>query len=64
VSLHVQQAREKGSGRFEVSRGDALALQFDDGSFDAVLLLGPLYKANGPSPDDNAKTAARPLPLR
>jgi ubiquinone/menaquinone biosynthesis C-methylase UbiE len=54
VPLHVQQAREKARGRFEVSRGDALALQFDNGSFDAVLLLGPLYHL----PDRNDRVAA------
>ena len=41
VPLHVEQARA--SGLFEASEGDARRLEFDDGSFDAVLLLGPLY---------------------
>jgi ubiquinone/menaquinone biosynthesis C-methylase UbiE len=54
VPLHVQQAREKARGRFEVSQGDALALQFDDCSFDAVLLLGPLYHL----PERNDRVAA------
>ncbi len=45
VPLHLDQARENaGSGApFQVSAGDARSLQFADGSFDVVLLLGPLY---------------------
>jgi SAM-dependent methyltransferase len=45
VPLHVElaQARAGDPPRFGVHLGDARALQFDDESFDAVLLLGPLY---------------------
>jgi SAM-dependent methyltransferase len=45
VPLHVEQARAVASGRasFDVSQGDARSLLFDDGSFDVVLVLGPLY---------------------
>ena len=41
VELHVEQARASGINRAWV--GDARTLQFPEGSFDAVLLLGPLY---------------------
>jgi SAM-dependent methyltransferase len=41
VPLHVDQARAAGVG--DVRLGDARSLPFDDGSFDSVLLLGPLY---------------------
>jgi len=41
VPLHVEQARAAGVARAVV--GDARALPYDDGAFDAVLLLGPLY---------------------
>ena len=41
VALHIDQARADGIAQAEV--GDARQLGFDDGSFDAVLLLGPLY---------------------
>jgi len=41
VELHVTQARAAGVASAEV--GDARALPFEDGSADAVLLLGPLY---------------------
>jgi SAM-dependent methyltransferase len=41
--LHVQQAGERGAGRFEAVEGDARRLGEEDGSYDAVLLLGPLY---------------------
>jgi SAM-dependent methyltransferase len=41
VPLHVDQARR--AGVRSAVLGDARALDFDDGSFDAVLLLGPLY---------------------
>ncbi len=41
--LHVEQALEVAAGRFEAVVGDARDLQEEDGSFDAVLLLGPLY---------------------
>ncbi|MGH7467152.1 MAG: class I SAM-dependent methyltransferase [Longimicrobiales bacterium] len=46
VPLHVEQARANMSGwpeRARVHLGDARALAFADGSFDAVLMLGPLY---------------------
>ena len=48
VALHVEQARAAGVGRAEV--GDARALAAEDGSADAVLLLGPLYHL--PEADD------------
>ena len=41
VPLHVDQARQAGANSAVV--GDARSLEFDDDSFDAVLLLGPLY---------------------
>jgi SAM-dependent methyltransferase len=41
VALHVEQARDRGVASAVV--GDARTLDFDDGTFDAVLLLGPLY---------------------
>ena len=41
VPLHVDQAR--GSGVSSAVVGDARTLAFDDDSFDAVLMLGPLY---------------------
>lgn len=41
VPLHVDQARQSGVTSAVV--GDARSLEFDDDSFDAVLMLGPLY---------------------
>jgi SAM-dependent methyltransferase len=41
VPLHCEQARA--DGRFTVAAGDARSLAEDDASYDAVLLLGPLY---------------------
>jgi ubiquinone/menaquinone biosynthesis C-methylase UbiE len=41
VALHVEQARA--AGVMDVRLGDARRLPFDDASFDAALLLGPLY---------------------
>jgi SAM-dependent methyltransferase len=41
--LHVQQARELAGGRFEAVEGDARSLGESSSSYDAVLLLGPLY---------------------
>jgi len=41
--LHVQQALELANGRFEAVAGDAGELGDPDGSYDVVLLLGPLY---------------------
>ena len=41
VPLHREQA--KADGRFSVAPGDARSLAEADGSYDAVLLLGPLY---------------------
>ena len=46
VPLHVEQAAEAArvqGRRFTVAHGDACRLEQDAGSFDAVLLLGPLY---------------------
>ena len=41
VPLHANQARQAGVSNAVV--GDARSLDFDDESFDAVLMLGPLY---------------------
>jgi len=41
VALHVDQARAAGIEQAEL--GDARHLKFDDGTFDAALVLGPLY---------------------
>jgi SAM-dependent methyltransferase len=41
--LHVQQALELAAGRFDAAEGDARRLDEPDGSYDFVLLLGPLY---------------------
>ena len=45
VPRHIDQARDMAASGdfFEASRGDARSLAFPDGSFDVVLLLGPLY---------------------
>jgi SAM-dependent methyltransferase len=45
VALHVEAARARAGepARFGVHRADARVLPFADASFDAVLLLGPLY---------------------
>jgi ubiquinone/menaquinone biosynthesis C-methylase UbiE len=45
VPFHVDAARERAGDppAFAAEVGDARALRFDDASFDAVLLLGPLY---------------------
>lgn len=44
VPHHVEQAREATRGRdVDAAVGDALHLDLDDASVDAVLLLGPLY---------------------
>jgi len=45
VPLHVELARSRAGvpPRFGVHEGDARAVPLDDGSVDAVLLLGPLY---------------------
>lgn len=40
VPLHVERARKRG---LRATLGDARELGYDDASFDAVLLLGPLY---------------------
>ena len=42
VPKHVEQARERAPGCV-ATQGDARRLDFSAGSFDAVLLLGPLY---------------------
>lgn len=41
--LHVSQAIERSGGRFTAAEGDARDLDEEDASYDAVLLLGPLY---------------------
>jgi SAM-dependent methyltransferase len=45
VPFHVEQARERAGDPpgFGVHRADARALPFADDTFDAVLILGPLY---------------------
>jgi ubiquinone/menaquinone biosynthesis C-methylase UbiE len=44
VPRHVDQARSRAlEHRFAVHQGDARDLPFDDQSFDAVILFGPLY---------------------
>lgn len=45
VPLHLELARQRAGGppRFEVHDGDARQIPLPDESFDAVLLLGPLY---------------------
>jgi len=43
VQLHVEQVRAAGHPRIKSDVGDARALDLDDASADAVLLLGPLY---------------------
>jgi SAM-dependent methyltransferase len=43
MPLHVEQATELAGGRFSAVVGDARSLEEADGSWDAVLLLGPLY---------------------
>ena len=40
--LHVEQALQLAQGRFSAILGDARALDEADGSYDVVLLLGPL----------------------
>lgn len=56
VSLHLEQARA--DGRFTVAPGDARSLPEDDGSYDAVLLLGPLYHLTERT--DRVRALARP----
>ena len=41
--LHVEEARKRAEGRFTAVEGDARSLDEPDESYDAVLLLGPLY---------------------
>jgi ubiquinone/menaquinone biosynthesis C-methylase UbiE len=41
--LHVDQALKRSQGRFAAAEGDARSLDELDASYDAVLLLGPLY---------------------
>jgi len=43
LPLHVEHARELAAGRFAAEEGDARSLAELDGSYDVVLLLGPLY---------------------
>jgi SAM-dependent methyltransferase len=43
VAHHVSKAEELGGGRIDCRVGDARELPFEDESFDAVLLMGPLY---------------------
>lgn len=57
VALHVDQAQADGIQQAEV--GDARELQFESGSFDAVLLLGPLYHLIDPNDRIRAIQEAR-----
>lgn len=50
VPRHVDQAVEATGGRARCALGDARRLDLDDESFDAVLLMGPLYHL--PDPQD------------
>lgn len=43
VSLHVEHAGARAAGRFTAVQGDARELDERDETYDAVLLLGPLY---------------------
>lgn len=43
MPLHVEQALERARGRFTAVLGDARELEEADGSYDVVLLFGPLY---------------------
>jgi SAM-dependent methyltransferase len=45
VPLHIDQAKDRGmeGATFTVAQADARGLPFDDSTYDAVLLLGPLY---------------------
>jgi SAM-dependent methyltransferase len=43
VSLHLEEAGLRAQGTFSVERGDARELSVADGSYDAVVMLGPLY---------------------
>ena len=45
VPLHVEQARERADKgpHFAAGLGDARELDASDGSYDVVLLMGPLY---------------------
>jgi SAM-dependent methyltransferase len=53
IELHVEQSRAAG---VSASLGDARSLPFDDGSADAVLLLGPLYHL--PEAEDRRRAMA------
>jgi len=43
MPLHVEQSLERAQGRFSAVLGDARTLEEDEGSYDVVLLFGPLY---------------------
>jgi SAM-dependent methyltransferase len=43
VPRHIDEARTLAAGSFEAAIGDARRLEAADASFDAVLLMGPLY---------------------
>lgn len=57
VPLHIEQAAA--DGRFSAERGDARDLPVDDGTYDVVLLLGPLYHLLDPSDRGLALQEAR-----
>jgi SAM-dependent methyltransferase len=57
VPLHRERAMA--DGRFSVAPGDARGLAEDDGSYDAVLLLGPLYHLTGRTDRIRALAEAR-----
>lgn len=58
VPRHVEQARTATGGRARCSLGDARELELDDESFDAVLLMGPLYHLPDSSERHKALTEA------
>jgi SAM-dependent methyltransferase len=43
VASHVKQAKQRGGDRVDCRIGDARELPFENESFDAVLMMGPLY---------------------
>lgn len=63
VPLHVEQARNASAGSARplasAEQGDARRLAWDDGSMDAVLLLGPLYHLGDRSDRVSALREAR-----
>jgi ubiquinone/menaquinone biosynthesis C-methylase UbiE len=64
VSLHLEEARRRARGTFTVEQGDARELSVADGSYDAVVMLGPLYHLSDASARlkalEEARRACRP----